>query len=95
MLKIFKYLKLLGLFRNVGDAYKEETGKDRPAYLSRRFIGALVILIGAVLSFQFGVKIDENILTNITENIEKVIAAAIVLYGLVMGIIGTVKRKKK
>jgi len=94
MFKLFKYLKLLGLFRNVTDAYKEYTGKDRPAYLSRRFVGALIILIGAVFSFHFGVKIDESILSNITESLEKIIAACIVLYGAVMEIVGILKRKK-
>lgn len=95
MFKIFKYLKLLGRFRNVTDAYEGETGKKRPPYLSRRFVGALVIFVGGVLALQFDVKIDENILTNITESIEKITAAAIVLYGLVMEIVGIVKRKKK
>jgi len=92
--KIFKYLTLIGLLQNVTNAYKEHTGKDRPAYLSRRFVGALIILIGAGLSVHYGVKIDENILTNITESLEKIIAASIVLYGAVMEIVGILKRKK-
>lgn len=95
MFKIFKYLKLLGRFRDIEDVYKEETGKTRPAYLARRFLGAVVVFIGAVLCLQFDVKIDENILTNITESIEKIIATCFVLYGLVMEIVGIVKRKKK
>jgi len=95
MFKIFKYLKLLGRFRNVTDAYEEETGKVRPAYLSRRFVGAVVIFVGAMLSLYFGVEISENILTNITESLEKIAAAGIVLYGLVMEIVGIVKAKKK
>lgn len=95
MLKIFKYLKLLGRFRDIEATYKEETGKGRPPYLSRRFVGALVIFVGAALSLHFGVEIDENILTNITESIEKIVATGIVLYGLVMEVVGIVKRKKK
>lgn len=93
--KLLKYIKLFGLFKNVQGAYKTETGKDRPAYLSRRFIGAVIILGGAVLSLECGVKIDETLLASISDNIEKIVAAGIVLYGLVMGIVGTVKRKKK
>lgn len=95
MFKIFKYLKLLGRFRNVTNAYEKETGKARPAYLSRRFAGAVVVFIGAALSHHFGVEINENILTNVTESIERIVAAAFVLYGLVMEIVGIVKRKKK
>ena len=92
--KILKYLKLFGLFKNVQGAYKEEKGKDRPSFLSRRFIGAVVVLIGALLSLHFGVKIDENILNNITDNTEKVVSAGILLYGLIMEIVGIVKRQK-
>ena len=95
MFKIFKYLKLLGRFRDIESTYKEETGKARPAYLSRRFVGALVIFVGAALSLYFGVEIVENILSNITESIEKVVATGIVLYGLILEIVGIVKRKKK
>lgn len=93
--KLIKYFKLFGLFKNVQKSYKEETGKDRPAYLSRRFIGAVIIVGGAVLSLELGVKIDESLLTDITNSIEKIVAAGIVLYGLVMEIVGIVKRKKK
>lgn len=92
--KLIKYFKLFGLFKNVQGAYKEETGKDRPAYLSRRFIGAVVILGGAVLSLEAGVKIEEALLIDISNSIEKIVAAALVLYGLIMEVVGIVKRQR-
>ena len=93
--KLIKYIKLLGMFKNVGEAYEAETGKPRPAYLSRRFVGAVIILIGGVLSVQLGVSIDETLLTDISNNIEKVVAAGILLYGTVMEIVGIIKRERK
>lgn len=95
MRKLIKYLKLFGLLKNVNKAYQEEKGKNRPAYLSRRFIGAVILLGGAVLSLKFGIKIDETVLTQITDNLDKAISAGIVLYGLIMGIVGIIKREKK
>jgi len=95
MFKIFKYLKLIGLFKNCDKAYKEHTGKDKPAWLSRRFIGAVVILIGAGLSIHFGVKIDSEILSTVTDSADKIIAAGIILYGAIMEIVGIVKRERK
>lgn len=93
--KLIKYAKLFGLFKNLQSTYKEETGKDRPAYLSRRFLGAVIMLGGAVLSLEFGVKIDETLFASIGDSLEKIIAAGIVLYGAVMEVVGIVKRKKK
>lgn len=95
MFKIFKYLKLFGLFRNSKKAYEEHTSKDRPAWLSRRFLGAVIILIGAGLSIHFGVKIDSGILSNVTDSLDKIIGAGIILYGAVMEIVGIVKRERK
>lgn len=95
MFKIFKYLKLIGLFKNCDKAYKGHTGKDRPAYLSRRFVGAVVLLVGTALSVYFGVEIDKELLGMITDNIGKIVGAGIILYGGVMEIVGIVKRERK
>ena len=95
MLKMFKYLKLIGLFKNSKKAYKEHTGRDRPAYLSRRFVGAVVLLVGTALSIYVGVEIDKEFLNMVADNIEKVVAAGIILYGAVMEIVGIVKRERK
>lgn len=94
MFKFLKYLPLVSLMQNVSDTYKEGTGKDRPAYLSRRFIGALIVAVGAFLSIQSGMTIDQNILDQIIENTDRLISAGIALYGLIVVIVGVVKRKK-
>lgn len=93
MFKWLKYIPLVALGKNVSQAYKEETGKDRPAFLSRRFIGAALALAGGYAAIQFGIQIDENILSNITDSLDKLIAAGIAIYGAVIFIIGLFKRK--
>lgn len=94
MLRFLKFLPLVMMFKDVGDAYQSETGKDRPAVLSRRFIGAVLAIIGAALSIALGVTIDANILSSITESISTIITAGIALWGAVVGIIGIFKAKK-
>jgi len=91
---IFKYLPLVGLLKDVSTAYKDETGKDRPAVLSRRFIGAVLALAGAFVSIQLGVEISADTLAQITDSLDKMVAAGTVLYGAVMVIVGLLKRKK-
>jgi len=41
------------------------------------------------------VEIDKNILSNITDSLDKMICAGFVVYGAVMEIVGIVKRRKK
>jgi hypothetical protein len=93
MFKWLKYLPLAALGKNVSEAYKEETGKERPAYLSRRVIGAALVLAGGFTAIQSGVQIDANILNSITDSLDKIIAAGITLYGTIIFLIGLFKRK--
>jgi uncharacterized membrane protein YidH (DUF202 family) len=94
MLKFLKYIPLVAMGKNVSTAYKEETGKERPAYLSRRFIGAALALAGGIAAVQFGIKIDDNIIASVTDNLDKLIAAGIALYGAIVLIIGIFKKQK-
>jgi len=95
MFKFLKYLPLIGKFDDISVAYKEETGKDRPAYLSRRFVGAIVALTGATLAVIFGVTLDANMIEEVTKNIETMVSAGITLYGIVLAVYGLLKKKKE
>lgn len=94
MFAIFKYLPLVGMLKDVSTAYKEETGKDRPAVLTRRFMGAALVLAGAFASIQLGIEIDSTIIEQITDSLDKLVAAGMVLHGSILTIVGIVKRKK-
>jgi len=90
MLKLLKYIPLVALGKDITNALKQK-GTDRPAYLTRRFVGAAIIFIGAFLSIQFGVTIEENIIQQMIDDTDKLIAMAIAGYGAVLGIYGTVR----
>lgn len=93
-MSFLKYLPAILKFRQVSTIYQEETGKDKPFYVSRRFIGAVITAIGAILSIYLGVKIDENLLSTLSDNVETLITAIVALYGLIMLIIGHIKRQE-
>ena len=109
MFTILKCLKGIFLLRQITETYRNETGKDKPALLSRRFIGALTVSGGAIATLYSGVNIDAGMLTGIEEHLSKVtdtsyqiyllfksiIPDMIFLWGVVMVIIGWFKREKK
>lgn len=92
---MFKYLKLIGLLKNAQDAYREDTGKDKPWYLSRRFIGALLALPCAVATIQLGITIDNDAVKTLVDNIPTLISGSIAVYGVVMHIVGQFDKAKK
>jgi hypothetical protein len=98
---MFKYLKLLAQWKDVGKVYKEENGVDKPWYVSRRFFGAVVVFIGGALYAFFDVTIGADMVPILTDSmatiggvIKEVIPAIVVLYGAITGIIGAVKKAK-
>lgn len=89
---MFKYIKLLMAWQDVSTVYKEEKGKDRPFYLSRRFIGSALGLLGVFLHVQFGITLEEATQGSLVDNVEKLIPAGIVVYGSGMAIVSFAKR---
>lgn len=89
---MFKYIKLLAAWQNVSEVYKQEQGKDRPFYLSRRFIGSAIGLLGIFLHVQFGITIEEATQVSLINNVEKLIPAGIIVYGSGMAIVSFAKR---
>lgn len=89
-----KYLKLLMVLRDVSTVYQEEKGANRPWYLSRRFIGIVITFLGLCLTVFTGYEASEIHLSIMSDNIAAIVSAAISLYGIVMGIVGVVCKKK-
>jgi hypothetical protein len=96
---MFKYLKLLAQWKDVSKAYKEENGKDKPWYVSRRFFGVVVVFIGGALYTFFNITIDANTVTILADNvttlggvIREAVPAVVALYGAITGIIGALKK---
>ena len=97
----FKYLGLLAKLKDVSIIYKEETGADKPWYVSRRFFGTVMVFIAAVVYSIFNVTITGDTITILADNVttigtlaEKLIPAIVALYGAITGIVGLAKKSK-
>src|SRR4030065_1704544 len=109
MFYIIKHIKARVLLRQVADAYKNETGKDKSALLTRRFIGALVTSSGAIATLYTGIDIDAGMIAGMEEHLSKVadtgyqiyllfksiIPDIVAIWGIIMVIVGYFKREKK
>jgi len=93
--KPLRYLKLIGLYKEVNEAYKADYGKDKPFYYTRRFWGAVVFLVSGAANALLDVKIDDATLNTIVNGIVTIITTAGMLYGAIMEAVGVAKRKKK
>lgn len=98
---MWKYLRLIGGFKDVSKIYKEENGTGKPWYISRRFWGALFTFIGCLLYAVLDVTVPAETLASMSENIatlagavSKAVPVAITLYGAIMEVVGIVKRSK-
>ena len=89
-----KYLISILKFKDITDTYKEETGSDKPWYLSRRFIGTVIAIIAGVLFASQGIVISETQIQLIVDGFITIIPALVSLYGIIMGVVGQIKKKK-
>jgi len=99
---MFKYFRLLGMWKDVSQIYKEENGVDKPWYISRRFFGAIMVFVGGLLYTFFDITIPADIGQSLTDNlpvigglIKDLIPALVSLYGAITGIIGIIKKSGK
>ena len=95
MFKLLKFVPLVALGKDVRASVAEESGKERPFWLSRRFIGSALTLIAGFCAIQFGVKLDAETLTKLTDNITQLATVVMTLWGLVVTVIGYFKRNKE
>lgn len=98
--KLMSFLKLLPLIlkgKQVADVYQEETGKCKPWYVSRRFAGLVILLIGSVIGVVLGTDVimDEALVNAAADQIIALIGAVIGLYGFVLKVIGWWKRQRQ
>jgi len=99
---IIKYVKLFLGFRDIQKAWKEEKGVDRPKWLSRGVLGAVLVFLGLLLSVAFGVNLDQTVINQLKDNLEKLVEGlwalkpvVIALYGIIMVIAKIIKEAKK
>jgi len=95
---MFQYLKylpsILFKFKDVSDAYKEETGQGRPWYLSRTFIYSLLCFLGTIATIATGITFDEAQIKAIADNTPSLITAIIAIVGAIMSFVAQAKSKR-
>lgn len=95
MFTFLKYLpQVILAFKDVSDTYKEETGKDRPWYLSRTFLYSALCFVGTLVTIIFGVKLDEEQIKVVADNLPTIISGVIALVGAILSFIAQWKSKK-
>jgi len=97
MFSFFKFLPLVMMFKDVTaamQAAKKDATADRPWFLSRRFVGAVMMVVFAAISIASGVTLDANVVNSITDSTFTMLSSGGALYGLVLLIIGAIKAKK-
>jgi hypothetical protein len=92
MFSFLKYIPLLLKFKDVTEVYKEETGKDKPWYLSRTFFGSAIAFIFSCLAVFFGLVVDATTIQIVVDNAYTISSAIVALYGIVMTFIGQIKK---
>ena len=105
MIEILKYLPLLLKYlpailkgRDVSDKYLADQGTEKPAIISRRFVGMATLVIASGLgaaSIYFNVSIPDENIQGIINSTMQVIAAGASIYGAILTIIGEINQKKK
>ena len=98
MLMILKYLKVLGLLKDAVATYKEEKGDGKvPVILHRRVMGAFLVAIATGAGIYLGVS-DQSLIeaaNQIATHIDVIGTGLIGIYGIIMMVVGVVKRKRE
>jgi anaerobic C4-dicarboxylate transporter len=89
---MFKKLSLIFTLRDLRKTYQEE-GQKGPVYLSRKFRGCCIAAVCACLVAFFGLDITDVTITQLTDNVEGLVAAAGGIYGFVMMVVSFFKKK--
>ena len=93
MFSFLKYIPLLLRFKDVTEVFKEETGKDKPWYMSRTFLGSAIAFIFTCLAVFFGIVVDAGTIEIIVNNVSTIISGVVAVYGIILTLIGQIKKK--
>lgn len=94
MFNFLKYLPLLLKLKDIAEVYKQETGENKPWYLSRTFVGSIIAFVFTCLTVFLGIEFDQGQITFLTDNISTMITTGIALYGVIMSFIGQIFKKQ-
>lgn len=93
---------MLMMFKDIRSEYEADKKAGKPWWLSKRFIGLCVTLIGAVLQSVWGVSLNADTLGHLTDDaatlgaaIPSLIPACIGIYGVVLHVVGQIHAVNK
>jgi hypothetical protein len=89
--KYWKYLKYLFQLKDISDIFKEENTAEKPWYLSKRFIGAVITFIFGA----FSIGVSEGDIAQLTDQILLVSGVVPSVYGLIMLVIGLFQKIRR
>ena len=97
MIQFFKLLPTLLLFKDVSNVWKEEglDVKTKPFWISRRFVGAVVVALTGFGAYQFGIKATDADVKTLTDALIGIGEAVGLIYGSIQIIVGFAKRTTK
>ena len=82
MIKYLKYVPLVLLgFKDVSQAYTEETGQGRPWYLSRTFTYSALCFVSTLIGALTGVTFEESAISIVADNVPTIVSGVIALIG--------------
>jgi hypothetical protein len=89
-MKILKYYKMLLMWKDVSEVYKEENeGQEKPFVISRRFLGVLFAFLGLAVSTFTTYVIPQELFDALTTNIVDIQNTFQVVFPLIMSLYGT------
>jgi hypothetical protein len=88
MFSLLKYLPLVTLFQDVTNKVKESGIENRPWYLQRSVIGAIIALLAGGITAYFGFSFDSASLDKLASSVTEMVTAGTTVYGLVLSLYG-------
>ena len=93
-MNIAKLFSLVMLFKDVTSEFAAK-GQDRPWYMQRTVVGAIVTALAGVAAIYTGITIDAAALSKITDSVPQLVSVGTTLYGSALMIYGLFKKATK
>lgn len=102
MIEILKYLPLFLKYlpailkgKDVASTYLADNGTEKPLLISRRVVGGLIGIIASAagaISIYYGISIPDESIKTVIDSVVQMSALTASIYGVILSIIGDIKR---
>ncbi len=91
-MNIFKLLTMAAAFKDVTEQVQAAGKENRPWYLQRTVIGAIIAAGSVAASAFIGLDITANIQEQLTDNLTALVTVATTVYGAVLSLYGAAQK---